>query len=172
MTAKGSEMTDNTGQPAYDRELIARMLGEYNSGLIGQFSRAAVEAQIELLRAADNRSAGGVSEDAEEDAYVIRRTCELLAHIAVIVNGPEPPLTRWSYHDLPEKVRALKDAQQATEAERDRLRSDIREIYDVIPMLPITAETADAATDVFTKFCIDFHQVLNAAAPDGAAGGG
>ena len=110
--------------------------------------------------------------DREEDAYVIQRTCELLAHIAVIVNGPEPPLTRWSYHDLPEKVRALKDAQQATEAERDRLRSDIREIYDVIPMLPITAETADAATDVFTKFCIDFHQVLNAAAPDGAAGGG
>ena len=46
--------------------------------------------------------------DREEDAYVIQRTCELLARIAIIVNGPEPPLTRWSYHDLPEKVAELK----------------------------------------------------------------
>lgn len=46
--------------------------------------------------------------DAEEDYYVIQRLSNLLAQIAVAVNGPEPPLTRWSYHDLPEKVRALK----------------------------------------------------------------
>ena len=48
----------------------------------------------------------------EEDAYVIERMGKLLAEIAIVVNGPEPPLTRWSYHDLPEKVRALKEAQQ------------------------------------------------------------
>lgn len=46
--------------------------------------------------------------DADEDAYVIDKLGHLLAEIAVIVNGPEPPLTRWSYHDLPDKVRALK----------------------------------------------------------------
>lgn len=45
--------------------------------------------------------------DAEEDAYVIDRLGHLLAEIAVVVNGPEPTGTRWSYHDLPEKVRAL-----------------------------------------------------------------
>ncbi len=45
--------------------------------------------------------------DAEEDAYVIGQTTKLLAEIAVIVNGPEPAGTRWSYHDLPAKVRAL-----------------------------------------------------------------
>ena len=46
--------------------------------------------------------------DAEEDYYVIQRLSNLLAQIAVAINGPEPPLNRWSYHDLPEKVRALK----------------------------------------------------------------
>ena len=48
--------------------------------------------------------AGG---DAEEDAYVIDALAHLLAEISVIVNGPEPAGTKWSYHDLPAKVRAL-----------------------------------------------------------------
>lgn len=47
-------------EPAYDRELIARMLTEYNAGLIGQFSPVAVEHQIKLLREAENRDAEGV----------------------------------------------------------------------------------------------------------------
>ena len=46
--------------PAYDRELIARMLTEYNAGLIGQFSPVAVEHQIKLLREAENLDAEGV----------------------------------------------------------------------------------------------------------------
>lgn len=49
----------------------------------------------------------------EEDAYVIERMGKLLAEIAIIVNGPEPHDTLWSYHDLPEKVRALKQAPPA-----------------------------------------------------------
>lgn len=52
-------------------------------------------------------------ESCEESAYVIDKLAKLLAEIAVIVNGPEPPLTRWSYHDLPAKVRALKQAPPA-----------------------------------------------------------
>ena len=55
-------------------------------------------------------------ENCEESAYVIDKLAKLLAEIAVIVNGPEPPLTRWSYHDLPEKVRALRQAQQPAAA--------------------------------------------------------
>ncbi len=50
--------------------------------------------------------------DADEDAYVIDRLAHLLAEISVIVNGPEPAGTKWSYHDLPAKVAALA-AQQA-----------------------------------------------------------
>lgn len=52
-------------------------------------------------------------ENCKESAYVIDKLAKLLAEIAVIVNGPEPPLTSWSYHDLPEKVRALKQAPPA-----------------------------------------------------------
>ena len=57
--------------------------------------------------------AGG---DAEEDAYVIDALAHLLAEISVIVNGPEPAGTKWSYHDLPAKVRALAAQPAAGEA--------------------------------------------------------
>lgn len=79
-----------------------------------QASGECAEALEAALRAADNRDAAGV--DSDEDAYVIDRMGKLLAEIAVIVNGPEPAATRWSYHDLPEKVRALKDAPAAVPA--------------------------------------------------------
>lgn len=68
--------------------------------------------------------------DAEEDAYVIQRTTELLARIAIIVNGPEPKMTRWSYHDLPEKVQALKDAAGVAEVPAG---------FVVVPMEPTEA---------------------------------
>jgi hypothetical protein len=55
-------------------------------------------------------------ENCEESAYVIDKLAKLLAEIAVIVNGVEPHDTSWSYHDLPEKVRALKQAPPAAVA--------------------------------------------------------
>ena len=68
-------------------------------------------SNVELLPlyTAPAAAAGG---DAEEDAYVIDALAHLLAEISVIVNGPEPPLTRWSYHDLPAKVAAMKGGAQ------------------------------------------------------------
>ena len=53
-------------------------------------------------------------ENCEESAYVIDKLAKLLAEIAIIVNGTEPHDTLWSYHDLPEKVRALKDKGDST----------------------------------------------------------
>lgn len=44
----------------------------------------------------------------------------------------------------------------------ERIKRDIEELYDVMPMLPITAETMDAATDWFTRYCIDFYREINA----------
>ena len=77
--------------------------------LMGVLSQ--IDNMVSGMSAADNRDAAGV--DSEEDAYVIERMGKLLAEIAVIVNGPEPDMTRWSYPDLPEKVRALKTAPDA-----------------------------------------------------------
>lgn len=45
----------------------------------------------------------------------------------------------------------------------ERIKRDIEELYDVMPMLPITAEAMDAATDWFTRYCIDFYREINAA---------
>ena len=75
--------------------------------------------------------------DADEDAYVIDKLGRLLAEIAVIVNGPEPPLTRWSYHDLPEKVRALTAAAMA---ERERCAHIVDVSPDTDPMDVIGGE--------------------------------
>ena len=72
----------------------------------------------------------------EEDAYVIERMGKLLAEIAIIVNGTEPHDTLWSYHDLPEKVRALRQAQQPAAA--------VPEGYALVPVEP-TQGMLDAA---------------------------
>ena len=88
----------------------ARVLADFAETAPGRLP-GRVQDAIATVRAADNRDAAGV--DSEEDAYVIERMGKLLAEIAVIVNGPEPDMTRWSYHDLPEKVRALKTAPDA-----------------------------------------------------------
>jgi multicomponent Na+:H+ antiporter subunit D len=40
-------------------------------------------------------------------AYTMReRMAELLTGVAVALRGPQPPLTRWSWHDLPERAAA------------------------------------------------------------------
>lgn len=43
-------------------------------------------------------------EQGDEDAHVITELGRLLASIAVILKGPEPAGTAWSYHDLPSLV--------------------------------------------------------------------
>lgn len=70
-------------------------------------------------------------ENCEESAYVIDKLAKLLSEIAVIVNGVEPHDTSWSYHDLPEKVRALKQAQQHAAA--------VAEGYALVPVEPTKA---------------------------------
>ncbi len=115
----------------YDRELIAEMLAAAAHGGIHLFAMDAVMGQIAALRAADNRDAAGV--DADEDAYVIEHMGKLLAEIAVIVNGPEPALTRWSYHDLPDKVRALKEAPTAVPAGEAVAWRHPDEVPEVVP---------------------------------------
>lgn len=66
-------------------------------------AHAAIEAALRL---------SAQQADADEDAYVIDALAHLLAEISVIVNGPEPAGTKWSYHDLPAKVAAMKGGAQ------------------------------------------------------------
>ena len=98
-------------QPAMPNGVVeaARVLADFAETAPGRLP-GRVQDAIATVRAADNRDAAGV--DAEEDAYVIDRLAHLLAEISVIVNGPEPAGTKWSYHDLPAKVAAMKGGAQ------------------------------------------------------------
>lgn len=51
-------------------------------------------AQVESLTA-----------EVEEESHIQGRMAQLLAGAIVAIRGPEPELTRWGYHDLPERVR-------------------------------------------------------------------
>lgn len=54
-----------------------------------------------------------LEQDDSEELALSQAICEKLSArldaiaIAVAVNGPEPPLVKWSFHDLPEKVAAV-----------------------------------------------------------------
>jgi len=49
-------------------------------------------------------------EDADEGDQIRSKMSTLLSRTAVALNGPEPELTMWSWHDLPEKAQAAMDA--------------------------------------------------------------
>ena len=114
----------------------------------------------------------------EEDAYVIERMGKLLAEIAIIVNGTEPHDTLWSYHDLPEKVRALKQATPAAAVEPapvmvalpDPVMIDGTYYYDALRVAaalrkatqapPAAAVSADTERLLFLqKFLLDLGEV-------------
>ena len=72
-------------------------------------------------------------EGCEEGAYVIDALAKLLAEIAIIVNGLPPSNISWSYHDLPEKVRALKQAQQPAAAVPEGYAAAIKAVQEMMP---------------------------------------
>jgi hypothetical protein len=91
-------------------EMVFETLCQVHPGFI-KSEKPAANAAVDAIRdlAAAAKAPPPQPAQAEEDAYVIERMGKLLAEIAIIVNGPEPPLTRWSYHDLPAKVRQIKE---------------------------------------------------------------
>lgn len=83
--------------------------------------------QPEALRLADLLEMGSIWQDQEKAAAELRRLhadnealradlaenealrerlADILRRTAVALRGPEPPLTRWSWHDLPERAAA------------------------------------------------------------------
>jgi hypothetical protein len=71
--------------------------------------------------------------EAEEDAYVIERLSKLLAGVATALRGPELPLHRHSYHDLPERA-------QTIVLERDLLRLQVEELRAAPQAQPVAPE--------------------------------
>ena len=114
---RGSELSDGLG-PAPELDVLAELraaaarkwAGDPAAQRAGLFSRAA--AEIEDLR-----------RDLDENAALRERMADLLRRTAVALRGPEPPLTRWSWHDLPERAAA------AVAEERERLARDVAGLH-------------------------------------------
>ena len=81
-----------------------------------------------------------------DEAHAIHRLDTLLREIAVIVKGAEPPLTRWSYHDLPELVRALASKPAASVVD-DAMA---RRLMHALPLGCAGLVNVDAATHALT----------------------
>lgn len=61
-------------------------------------------------------------DEADEYDQVLSRTNEILTGVANALNGPPPPLTTWSHHDLAEKAAALDAHLEQTHAALARVR--------------------------------------------------
>lgn len=65
-----------------------------------------------------------------------------------------------------EILSVCKEQSQAIKLAKSRIEKNGRElcsIYKQIPMLPVSPETMEAATDVLTQFCITFHEQIDIA---------
>ena len=84
---------------SFGAEQIARNGGAAARTLL----RAALAAaEREALRA----EVEGLRRDLAENEALRERMADLLRRTAVALRGPEPALTRWSWHDLPERAAA------------------------------------------------------------------
>jgi hypothetical protein len=62
----------------------------------------------------------------DEETFVRERLAKLLAETVVVLRGPEPPLTRWGYHDIPQQVAALLAERDALTNKCSDAESEIR----------------------------------------------
>lgn len=59
-------------------------------------------AAMEALRHENER----LKAEADYSTALMNRLSDLLSRTAIALRGPEPPMTRWSFHDLPERAEA------------------------------------------------------------------
>lgn len=112
-------------------------------------------------------------EDADEGDQIRSKMSTLLSRTAVALNGPEPELTMWSWHDLPEKAQAAMDAlarvravepENAATSSRDYGRGYAQAIRDVRDALSGTGN--DGLTDdERAAFAEKFYTVGEGAIP-------
>jgi hypothetical protein len=65
-----------------------------------------------------------LTNEVEEESFIQARMAQLLAGAIVAIRGPEPELTRWGYHDLPERVRDVVTQRDAALGEVERMTRD------------------------------------------------
>lgn len=63
----------------------------------------ATDANLAQLQAENER----LRAEVDESDAVVDKLARLLAETAIVIKGPEPDMTKWSYHDIPDGVRAI-----------------------------------------------------------------
>ncbi|MFV3292359.1 MULTISPECIES: hypothetical protein [Pseudomonas] len=58
---------------------------------------------------ASAREVERLREECEELNELVKRQAALLSEVAIVLRGPEPPLTRYSHSDIPSRVKAVVD---------------------------------------------------------------
>lgn len=93
-----------------------------------------------------------MEEGAEEGDTLRAKLADLLSRTAVALNGPEPELTMWSWHDLPEKAKNAMDVIERLMAreqelwDRESLAMRQRDAAEAAIARVRTIDAADAAT--------------------------
>ena len=62
----------------------------------------------------------------DESCAVVDKLARLLEETAIVIKGPEPDMTKWSYHDIPDGVRAI-------QARAERLAESLAGLITWIP---------------------------------------
>jgi len=98
---------------AIEARHVAAVMG---TGKVGS-SAADVPALVAEVRS--------LREDAEEGDALRTKLADLLSRTAVALNGPEPDLVQWSWHDLPEKAQYAMTLLLAVKSYDDANQSDL-----------------------------------------------
>jgi len=126
---------------------------------------AAQEAEIEALRAerdALRRECAVLRSEFDESCATINKLTKLLAETAIVIKGPEPDATKWSYHDIPDGVRAIQArAERLAEALRGwwEMRRPVGWTEDQHRACPHVNLATDAEKALATALLGDIHQI-------------
>ena len=71
---------------------------------------------------------------------LVMRQGEILTGVANALNGPTPPRTSWSHHDLAEKAAAMVARAEQAEARIKAVRAIHRDLYESMPGAPYCDE--------------------------------
>lgn len=82
-------------------------------------------AAMEEERAKALAAVRRLREDADEGDALRTKLADLLSRTAVALNGPEPDLVQWSWHDLPEKAQYAMTLLLAVKSYDDANQSDL-----------------------------------------------
>ena len=123
--------------------------------LQAQIDAAAKEiARLRSESATQSERLDALKAEKDELQALCDKLSGLLSRTAVALRGPEPPLTRWSWHDLPERAQAVIAAIDLMERVAKNLAQDAPTppVQDALSTVPASGSIHDVM-----QFNVDLH---------------